>query len=279
MFTANVDLDRYCARLGYAGPREPNRATLAALLEAHPAAIPFENLNPLLGWAVRLEPDALQRKLLDEGRGGYCYEHNLLLGHVLTAMGFDVSTLAARVHWNVPAAELRPRTHLALRVVLDGIPYLVDAGFGGPGPTGPLRLEPDTTQPTPHDRYRLVHDGGTWRLDVDLPSGWTALYGFAPEPSPMVDCEVGNWYVSTHPRSIFVTTLMAARSVPGRRVTLRNQDLTIRGTDGRVSHRQLGGPAEIRAVLTETFGVRVPDAPGLDDALARVCAGGASQAR
>lgn len=95
----------------------------------HAEAIPFENLNPLLRWPVRLDAPSLQRKMVRAGRGGYCFEQNLLLSHALTALGFRVTGLAARMLWNVPEGVVTPRGHMLLCVDIDEQPYIVDVGF------------------------------------------------------------------------------------------------------------------------------------------------------
>src|SRR5436190_24033061 len=108
---ATIDLDGYFHRVGYAGSRMPTLDTLRDLQLRHTEAIPFENLNPLLGWPVRLDAAALEQKMVRDGRGGYCYEHNLLFRHVLEALGFRAVGLAARILWNVPDGMVRPKTH------------------------------------------------------------------------------------------------------------------------------------------------------------------------
>jgi N-hydroxyarylamine O-acetyltransferase len=151
-----LDLDAYFRRIGYAGGREPTLDTLAALHLRHVQAIAFENLNPLLGWPVALDLASLERKLVHGGRGGYCFEQNLLFGHVLGTLGFRVTGLAARVQWNRPEDALRALTHQLLRVDLADGPYIADVGFGGQTLTGPLRLEPGLEQTTPHEPFRLI---------------------------------------------------------------------------------------------------------------------------
>src|SRR5215467_3806047 len=79
-----IDLDRYFARIGYHGPRDATLATLHGIANAHVQAIPFENLDVLLGRPIDLELAAIQRKLIDDRRGGYCFEQNSLLLAVLT---------------------------------------------------------------------------------------------------------------------------------------------------------------------------------------------------
>ena len=93
----DFDLGAYCERIGYDGPKTARRETLCAIHRLHPQAIAFENLNPLLRWPVLLDARSLQQKLVTQRRGGYCYEHNLLLKLALESIGFKVAGLAARV--------------------------------------------------------------------------------------------------------------------------------------------------------------------------------------
>src|SRR3954451_18267328 len=84
------DLTAYLDRIGYAGPREPTLAALHGIVAAHATAIPFENIDPLLGRGVRLDTGSLVAKMVGGGGGGYCFEHNTLLLHALRAIGFRV---------------------------------------------------------------------------------------------------------------------------------------------------------------------------------------------
>ncbi len=137
----SIDLDAYFKRIGYSGPRNASLDTLRELHNLHPQAIPFENLDPLLGRPVKLDPASLQAKLVDGGRGGYCFEHNSLFANVLRQLGFKVQEATARVRWNVPAGARTPRVHCLLFVDAEGGKYLADVGFGGNVLTAPLKLD------------------------------------------------------------------------------------------------------------------------------------------
>ena len=113
-----VDLDAYLKRIGYTGSRAPTLDTLRALHLNHALSIPFENIDVLRGMPIELDPDSLERKLVHEGRGGYCFEQNLLFGRVLMALGFSVQRLVARVLWQRPDDGTQPRTHMLLFVQL-----------------------------------------------------------------------------------------------------------------------------------------------------------------
>jgi N-hydroxyarylamine O-acetyltransferase len=264
------DLDEYLERIGYEGSRRPTLDTLAALQLHHTRTIPFENLNPLLGWPVRLDPGSLHQKLVRDGRGGYCYEQNLLFAHALTALGFRWRGLAARVRWNVPGDAPRPRSHILLEVDAGGTEYLADVGFGGVTLTAPLRFIADIVQPTPHEPFRLVREDAGFVAQVRIGEDWRALYAFGTESYLLPDYEMANWFVSTHPASIFVNSLMVARAAADCRYTLLNQLLAVHRIGGGTERRTLTGASGIRSALADTFGIRLPDTPDLEKALTRV---------
>jgi arylamine N-acetyltransferase len=142
--TAVVDVAAYFDRIGYRGPAEPTVETVQTLVAAHNRSIPFENLDPLLGIPVAdLGAAALAHKLVSRRRGGYCYEHNGLMGYVLEELGFGVERLAGRVVRMHPDGPLPAETHQVLSVTVPGVdgPLLVDVGFGGQTLTSPIRLE------------------------------------------------------------------------------------------------------------------------------------------
>ena len=113
-----LDLTGYFARIGYDGAADPTFDVLQDLVTAHTHAIAFENLDPLLGVPVDdLSPEALFDKLVHRRRGGYCYEHNGLMGYVLQELGFGVRRFAARVVWTTPPGSPVPsQTHTLLGV-------------------------------------------------------------------------------------------------------------------------------------------------------------------
>jgi N-hydroxyarylamine O-acetyltransferase len=257
-------LDAYLRRIAYRDATAPDLPTLRALVAAHAAAIPFENLDPWLGLPVDLEPAALQRKLLHDGRGGYCFEHNLLLQAALRAIGFDVSALIARVLWRQSDDAVTPQTHMLLRVELDGENWLVDVGFGSQTLTGVLRLQADIEQPTPLEPFRLVRMGDDWCMQSQLHGVWRSLYRFDLHSPPPIDLVVANHYVSTYPGSRFTTHLVAARIEGDRRLTLLDREFTVRRLGHEPERQLLRDGGEVRRVLEQRFMLRLPAHPQLD---------------
>jgi N-hydroxyarylamine O-acetyltransferase len=264
-----LDIDAYFRRIGYSGSREPTLQTLRALHARHPLAIPFENLDVLRRRPVRLDVESLQRKLVTERRGGYCFEQNLFFSHVLAELGFRVEGLSARVLWE-PADDVRARTHMLLFVQLGEGGYLCDVGFGGLTMTAPLRLEPEVEQTTPHEPFRLRRDGREFVSQARLRGEWRTLYRFDLQQQLQIDIEVLNFYVSAHPDSPFLTRLMAGRRNVDGTFALRDNRLSVYRLNGLSEQRELRSIAELRGVLTETFGIEVPVDADLDAALERV---------
>ena len=240
----------------------PTLATLRALHALHPAAIPFENIDPLLGRPVPLGLDALQRKMVARRRGGYCFEQNTLFKAVLEALGFAVTALAARVLWMTPpGSPPNPRTHMLLRVALNDGPFLADVGFGGHLLGAPLSFAPDIEQTTPAGLLRLLRNEGDFLLQAGLSTGWQDVYRFTLEPQAPIDREVGNWFTATHPDSRFRHNLLIERLTPQARISLANTRLTRRHADGRVEQSRLATPDDLARVLDTAFDLEPPADP------------------
>jgi N-hydroxyarylamine O-acetyltransferase len=270
--TAVIDLDAYFQRIGYKGARTPTLETLRAIHVRHTETIAFENLNPLLGWPVPLDPASLQQKMVRDGRGGYCFEHNILFKHALDTLRFRVTGLAARVLWGAAENTVTARTHMLLHVDLDGQPYIVDVGFGGVTLTGPLRLETDIEQATPHEPFRLLKANDEFIEQVNIRGDWVSLYRFNLQENLLPDYEVTNWYLSNHPGSRFVTGLLAARPAPDRRYALMNNQFAVHHLNGHTERRLLANADEMRETLEGAFRLTLPDTPDLDELLARLTA-------
>jgi N-hydroxyarylamine O-acetyltransferase len=115
---------------------------------------------------------------------------------------------------------------MLLRIDLEERSHVADVGFGGLTLTGPLRLEPDIDQATPHEPFRLNRAGGDFVMQARLREDWKALYRFDTHRHLPCDYEASNYYLSTHPDSRFIHTLIAARPSTDRRYALLNNQLT-----------------------------------------------------
>ncbi|MET2829642.1 arylamine N-acetyltransferase family protein [Mesorhizobium shangrilense] len=259
MTDAVFDIDAYFARIGHTGGSDASLATLQALHRLHPQAIPFENVDPFLGQPVQLDLASLQKKIIADRRGGYCFEHNLILMHALKALGLEVSGLAARVLWGQPEDAVTARSHMLLRVELGGRTHIADVGFGGMTLTAPLLLEPGLEQQTPHETYRIVETGDHFRLQANVGSDWRTLYRFDMQQQYEIDYSVANYFLSTHPTSHFLSTIVAARALPDRRYALRGNRLSIHHLGGRTEQKELTTAVELTETLEHLLEIIIPD--------------------
>lgn len=267
MFDERIGLQHYAARIGLRTALHPTLECLRELLQRHTEAIAFENLDALAGEVVSLRPSVLEAKLLMGGRGGYCFEHNMLLWNVLEQCGFEVSGLAARVRWNVPAGVSTPLGHMLLKVTVAGVQYLVDAGFGGLTLTAPLRLDTQDIQQTPHEPFVLRAENNTRTIAALMDGEWRPLYQFVDLEYHVPDYAAWNWFTCTSPDSVFTRTLMCARPDIGGRHTLLGNRYTWRGLDGTIRRETLVSGGQLRRTLIEAFHIRVPDSAALSERL------------
>src|SRR5215831_16073567 len=149
-----LDLPAYLARVGRPALPEPTEAALRDLHRAHVLAVPFENLDVIVGRGVDVSLPAVQAKLVGRRRGGYCFEHNALFAAVLDRAGFEVTRLAARVRMG--ASFVRPRTHMTLLARAEGRTWVTDVGFGADGMLEPIPFEHEGTSRLDGWTYRVV---------------------------------------------------------------------------------------------------------------------------
>lgn len=256
-----MDLDAYFERIDHHGSRAPTLAVLNAITRAHTTAIPFENLDVLLGRAIDLRPESLFDKLVSRRRGGYCFEQNGLLLWALERLGFAVVPISARVRIDRPRDSIPPRTHVFLRVELEGESYLTDVGVGALSLTSALRLRHEGPQSTPHEPRRIAREGVRLFHQVGYGDAWHDVCEFTLEEMPFIDRVLGNWYTSAHPESHFKNRLIVARAADdGVRITLSNDELKVRDRDGRAHVTPIASHDHLLEVLAERFGLRVGDA-------------------
>ncbi len=261
MSDARIDFDAYFRRIDFSGPVTPTLDTRARLVERHAAAIPFENIDVLAGRVPRLDVASLQTKLVEGRQGGYCFEQNGFFLAALRQAGFVATSLEARVRAGVPAGVVTGRTHMAVRVTLDGEDYLADVGFGGLTPTLPLRLGDREVQHDVIGAFRLRPAEADLLLQHLGRDGWGDCYRITASIPQPVDHELGNWFVATNPNAYLRQNLLVARATKSERLTLLNRTLSRRAhASGQVEERVLSDRAEFADVLADGFGLAVSDA-------------------
>lgn len=254
------DQGAWLERIGYEGPRVANLETLQWLIAAHARAISYESIDVLLNRPPKLDLASLQAKMIRGGRGGYCFEQNMLFRAGLMSLGYQVTSLQARVVRGLAIDAPRPMFHMVLRVDLPEGQFLADAGFGNLAPTAALQLVPRVEQDTPHEVMRFIEMGDELTLQCRLGDRWEHIYRVVLLPRVDVEYEICNWFAGTHPESPYLNNIIAARPGPNRtRLTLFNARFTVRHATGAAERRMLEGEADYRNVLRDEFGLDLSD--------------------
>jgi N-hydroxyarylamine O-acetyltransferase len=246
-------LDAYLERIGASRPARADAEALHDLQRRHLLTVPFENLSIHLGVPIVLAEEPLFDKIVDQRRGGFCYELNGLFGMALGALGFQTTYLGARVFQ--PERLGPPFDHLALRVDCPE-PWLVDVGFGRYAQY-PLRLDRRDDQSDPDGTFRLVD---TDEGDVDVLRDGKPQYRLDLRPRALIDCEATCWWHQTSPTSHFTQATVCSLLTEDGRVTL-SDGVLIRTIDGERYQQRLVEDAAVLEAYRRYFGVvldRVP---------------------
>ncbi|GAB2988082.1 arylamine N-acetyltransferase [Cyclobacterium sediminis] len=253
-----LSMKAYFDRIGYRGEAELNLETVKDLHALHPEAIPFENIDPLIGVPVDLSLDRVFNKLVEQGRGGFCFEQNILFGAVLRTLGFNIVGLSARVFWEIEEGEIRPRDHMLLLLDLNGVSFLLDVGFGSASFSAPLVLNHKDIQDTGYNQYRISLVSGFYYLEILIKDSWRLMHRFGLEHQMLADYEVVSWYLCTHPQSLFIKDLMVAKSFSEGRYALHNNQFTVHKKEGESVKQKLQSVKEIIDILEDKFAIKLP---------------------
>lgn len=249
----------YLARIGVEWPRRPDAETLASLQEQHILSIPFENVDCFRRRPLPMGEGAV-RKIVQEGRGGGCYELNSAMGLLLESVGYPVTIMGGRISDGKGLSF--PLRHLVLRVEADGVSWLVDVGFGFGSDRNsrrPLRIDHSAVQSDPQGDYQLVNtaDG-----DIDVLRNERLLYRIERHPRSVGEFAATLWWFLTSPGSDFLQGMFCIQPTRSGRLSLRDRTLT-RVVDGEKTRAELPDTDEVRKVLAAEFGIEVDDIPDL----------------
>lgn len=268
----SAEVDAYLRRLGVEHPAWPTVDVLRELHLRHLQTVPFENLSIHLGEEIVLEEKRLLDKVVGARRGGFCYELNGVFGGLLSALGFDVTLLAARVY----GAEGRlgiPYDHMALRVrTVDGGEWLADVGFGAHSHF-PLAFEGRGEQVDPAGVFRIVEAGPdaagvrgghdvAQAADLDVVMNGGPEYRLERRPRALGDFVAGAWWHSTSPASHFTQSLVCSRvTEDGGRITLSGRTFKATAADGTREEWRLDTDEEVLAAYRDRFGIELDRVP------------------
>ena len=257
----------YLRRIGLSeqtGP--PTLELLAELQLAHLVAVPFENLHVYHRRSPRTGVDWSVPKIVEQGRGGWCFELNGAFAALLRAVGFTADHVACRV-WEgsstnpVPGGWGPEFDHLATVVHLAGERWFVDVGFGDCC-VQPLPLA-DHEQAAVPRAARMEARGDAFVLHELMPSEaatavsatWTPQLHIDPTPRALPEFDGRCRQLQDDPTSMWHQKPFATRALDGSgsRVTLRSGVLRVRTGAGPFVDQPVASAEEWDARLAEWF--------------------------
>lgn len=291
-----MNLDSYLSRIGLThlsqededssnistSTRTPktDRETLALIMDGQSRSIAFENFDVVMGKTISMQASDVEKKLVDDMRGGYCWELNTLLKIALEEIGFEVKPLMCRVRWGKPDDSLEPNTgftHFALKVTTAGDDgdtppshFLADVGFAGTNSMEPISLDVgDAPQELPEGQFRVTPSKHKdfHVLELLMKDEWRPLYEWRDEKAPLVDQECSNWFSCTYPTARFTTQLFTCRVVEDERHHILNNEYVIRkghGVEKEVVKEIIRDKARLLKLIDEVFKVKLPETDGID---------------
>jgi N-hydroxyarylamine O-acetyltransferase len=253
----NLDLDAYFARINYTGSREPTADTLRNLHRSHMYAVPFENLDIHIKRPIVLETERIFDKIVNQGRGGFCYEQNGVFSAVLRQLGYDVTLMEARVSDENGNFKM-PFDHLTLLVNLDER-WLADVGFGDSF-TEPLLFDEANAQIQGNNVFYVAHDAAQQGIfsHRDINGDWQGGYQFFLKPRQLDDFSGTCHFHQTSPDSHFTKGRVCSLATPTGRVTLRDNRL-IFTENGEKSEQPIESETAFQAALQKYFGIKIPE--------------------
>jgi len=272
-----MNADKYLERVGLAELQAPYTAdleTLKKIMAAQSKSIPFENIDVVQKKLISMDPKDVQEKLVDNKRGGYCFEQNTLLKVVLGAMGYTVEPLLCRVRWGMPDDSEEPNmtfTHLTLKVFTenDGT-FLADVGFAGTNSMEPVKMDIGAEgQELPEGRFHIAPSKhkGCYVLELLVKGAWRPLYEWRDEKAALVDQKCSNWFSCTYPTARFTSQLFVCKIIGEERHHILNDSYVIRkgfGPNSQVTTETISDKARLESLVVDVFGINMTDSSGID---------------
>ncbi|NXS36512.1 ARYL protein, partial [Pomatostomus ruficeps] len=229
-----MNIQEYFRRISYNKPhKDADLPTLTAVFQHHIQSIPFENLSMHCGEPIALDLQSAYNKIVRKKRGGWCLEINHLLFWALQELGYDVCILGAHSYEPAEGGYTAEINHILLKVVIQGDPYIVDAGFGGAYQMWqPLMLISGKDQPQVPGIFRFLEDSGTWYFEkvkrkhyipeqssTDFPDtpdlgNIRKIYRFTLEPRHIDDFQELNTYLQVSPENILQKKSICSLQTP-----------------------------------------------------------------
>ena len=251
-----MNLNSYLQRIKISQFEKPNLSFLSKLQEQHLLTVPFENLDIHQGKQIVLAENRIYEKIVEDKRGGFCFELNGLFCWLLRSLDFSVSMASSQVY-RLSEDKFTPQfDHMVLLVNLEKA-YLVDVGFGDTF-RKPIAL-PDGSIQDMSGTYRIQPFGlapDTYILQKQEKGSWQHVYSFTTQPRLMSDFAQMCTFHQTSPESHFTQEIICTMATKIGRVSLSKDFLTITEGDSK-RKRRVTSPDDFKKMSKQYFGIHL----------------------
>ena len=248
----------YLDRIGLDG----SDISLDTLISAHLETVTYENLDMMNNVKLSLDNDRLYRKIVEEHRGGYCFELQGIFRELLMSLGYKVDQLVGRFI-DPPGSPIQMRRHRVLIAEHEGEKYVCDVGVRIESTRIKLLLDSGCVQSDGFAEYKMERDsfyGHVILQNMLVPagSGWQRLYAFTDEPQLDIDYEMPSFYCERHPDSPFNKFSMIGVRTDYGMICLDGRYLKRTDKDGTKTILRIEDEKEAAEITEKYFGLRLP---------------------
>lgn len=253
---SNKEIEQYLHRIKFSSAITLSSETLSGLQKAHIATVPYENLDILRGIPLSVDPHIIYKKVVENRRGGFCFELNGLFAELLVSLGFTVVSYLSRFLFNRPE-DLPIPTHRVLKVTCDVGTFIADVGTFVDAPHTALRFVKEEVQTDGCQSYMYREDPvlGQVLYQFDKETGaWKRFYSFMEYPFTHNDFAAPSFYTEKHPDSRFAKEPMISIKKEDEYIVLYGNKL-IR-TKNSVTSKQIIEDADFESILFDFFNLQ-----------------------
>jgi N-hydroxyarylamine O-acetyltransferase len=247
-----MDFERYLKRINFANGINLDERTFVELHEHHVFQVPFENLDIHYKRLFNLELEQVYEKVVENFRGGFCYELNLLFSKLLTEIGFSARVISSRIFDET--GSLGPDyDHMSVHVKL-GCDYLADVGFGD------LFLRPlkiiEGFQYDGRNYFKIEkYSDNDYLLSMSADGiTYQSKYTFSLEEARMSIFEEMCFDKQMNPDSFFVKNTICTRPTDEGRVTIFNNKFSVKRGNEK-TETMIIDDRHMRNLLSDSFGI------------------------
>ena len=250
-----MDKGKYLDRIKYSGGLEPSLDLLKKLQKNHLLNIPFENLDIHFKVSIKLNIDRIYEKIVQNNRGGFCYELNGLFYELLRSIGFKAKRISARVY-NKDNTYSPEFDHFTIIVKIDNIDYLTDVGFGE-FIFEPLELRLGKIQNVERGSYSFdEYEDGYLRLNKIEDGAHTPEFIFKNIERNLAEYKEMCEYHQSNPNSHFMKKKLISLPTINGRITISGKTLKI-VENKKVTEKKLKNETEFEKELWDKFKITI----------------------